>query len=212
MPLRALRHGLPRPCGLPCGRTPSRTIGGNNRFAQFPAIPTVSLDVISLVASSCRHYREHIEQRAAHECAVHVATQNGFATRIQYRHPPRAQPVAPMRERHCRGPRLPSLHRSGPLAPSGTTRWRAREEQQPHRLTMPREALPTRLSSLCLLAMASPPRDTRRNPLISQHTSGIVRGADSRYMLREGHCTRLRVLWNYPPSRCTRPTCEHSLP
>src|SRR5262249_50918728 len=53
MPLRALRHALPRPCGLPCGRTPSRTIGGNKRFAQFLAIPTVSLDVISLVASSC---------------------------------------------------------------------------------------------------------------------------------------------------------------
>ena len=73
-----------------------------------------------------------------------------------------------------------ALHRSGPLARSGTTRWRAREEQQPHRLTMPRDALPTRLSSFCLLAMASPPRDTRRNLLISQHTSGIVSGADSR--------------------------------
>ena len=72
------------------------------------------------------------------------------------------------------------LHRSGPLARSGTTRWHAREEQQPHRLTMPRGALPTRLSSVCLLAMASPPRDTRRNPWISQHTSGIVSGADRR--------------------------------
>ena len=37
--------------------------------------PTVSLDVISLVASSCRYYRSHIEPRAAHEFAVHVATQ-----------------------------------------------------------------------------------------------------------------------------------------
>ena len=37
--------------------------------------PTVSLDVISLVASSCWYYRSHIEQRAAHEFAVHVATQ-----------------------------------------------------------------------------------------------------------------------------------------
>ena len=73
-----------------------------------------------------------------------------------------------------------ALHRSGPLARSGTTRCRAREEQQPNRLTLPRDALPTRLSSFCLLAMASPPRDTRRNPLISQHTSGIVSGADRR--------------------------------
>jgi hypothetical protein len=69
-----------------------------------------------------------------------------------------------------------------PRARSGTTRWRAREEQQPNRLTIPRDALPTRLSSFCLLAMASPPRDTRRNPWISQHTSGIVRGADSRFI------------------------------
>src|SRR5438270_10589456 len=36
-------------------------------------IPTVSLDVISLVASSCRYYRGQTEQRAAHEFAVHVA-------------------------------------------------------------------------------------------------------------------------------------------
>ena len=37
---------------------------------------TVSLDVISLVASSCGYYRGHVEQRAAHEFAVHVATQS----------------------------------------------------------------------------------------------------------------------------------------
>jgi hypothetical protein len=36
-------------------------------------------------------------------------------------------------------------------------------QQQPHHLPMPRDALPTRLASVCLLAMASPPRDTRRN-------------------------------------------------
>ena len=69
--------------------------------------PTVSLDVISLVASSCGYYRGHIEHRAAHECAVHVATQRGRAQRLPHRHPPRAQPVAPLREPHCRRPRLP---------------------------------------------------------------------------------------------------------
>src|SRR5207245_2222439 len=68
--------------------------------------PTVSLDVISLVASSCGYYRGHIEQRAAHEFAMHVATRRGLAERPQHRHPPRAQPVAPLRERHCRRPRL----------------------------------------------------------------------------------------------------------
>jgi hypothetical protein len=70
-------------------------------------IPTVSLDVISLVTSSCGYYRGQIEPRAAHEFAVHVATQRGRAKRLQHRHPPRAQPVAPLRERHCRRPRLP---------------------------------------------------------------------------------------------------------
>jgi hypothetical protein len=91
-------------------RVPGAGRRGQRAFLPLdnvPAIPTVFLDVISLVASSCGHYRGHIEQRAAHSCAVHVATQNGLAKRIQYRHPPRAQPVAPMRERHCRGPRLP---------------------------------------------------------------------------------------------------------
>src|SRR5262249_36928807 len=38
---------------------------------------------------------------------VHVATQRGLATRRPHRHPRRVQPVPPMRERHCRHPRLP---------------------------------------------------------------------------------------------------------
>ena len=118
----------------------------------------------------------------SHSCAVPFATQRGRPKRLQYRHPPRAQPVAPHAgaslQRSTAAPE--ALHRSGPLARSGTTRWRAREEQQPHRLTMPRDALPTRLSSFCLLAMASPPRDPRRDPWISQQTSGIVSGANSK--------------------------------
>src|SRR5712691_4226091 len=60
--------------------------------------PTVSLDVISLVASSCGYYKGQIECRLAHQFAVHVATQRGLVERPQHRHPPRAQPVAPMRE------------------------------------------------------------------------------------------------------------------
>jgi hypothetical protein len=44
------------------------------RFFPWQVIPTVSLDVISLVASSCGYYRGQIEQCAAHEFAVHVAT------------------------------------------------------------------------------------------------------------------------------------------
>ena len=69
--------------------------------------PIVSLDVISLVASSCGYYRGQIEHRVAHEFAVHVVTQRGLAERPPHRHPPRAQPVAPLRECHCRRPWLP---------------------------------------------------------------------------------------------------------
>jgi hypothetical protein len=166
-------------------RVPGADRDGQRAFLPLdnvPAIPTVSLDVVSLVASSCGHYREHIEQRAAHECAVHVATLDGFATRIQYRHPPRAQPVAPLRERHCRGPRLPPRRCTAQALsrPQGQPGGAPGRQQQPHRLPMPRHALPTRFSSFCLLVMASPPRDTRRDPLISQQTSGIVGGADRR--------------------------------
>src|SRR2546427_13212949 len=76
-------------------------------FDESSDRPTVSLDVISLVASSCGYYRGQIEPRAAQEFAVPVATQRGRAKRLQHRHPPRAQPVAPLRERPCRRPRLP---------------------------------------------------------------------------------------------------------
>ena len=48
-----------------------------------------------------------------------------------------------------------ALHRSGTRSRSGTIRWRTREEKRPHRLTIPRDALPARLSSFRLLAMAS---------------------------------------------------------
>ena len=48
------------------------------------------------------------------------------------------------------------LHRSGTLSRSGTTRWRTREVKRPNCLTIPRDAMPTRLSSFRLLAMASP--------------------------------------------------------
>src|SRR5215813_12781058 len=80
--------------------------------------PTVSLDVISLVASSCGYYRGQIEHCAAPSFAVHVATQRARAKRRQHCHPPRTQPVAHRRERHCRGPRLPP-RRGTAQAPHG---------------------------------------------------------------------------------------------
>src|SRR5215471_1204948 len=39
--------------------------------------PAVSLDVISLVAGSCRYYRGQIEQRVAHEFATPVTHSEG---------------------------------------------------------------------------------------------------------------------------------------
>ena len=69
--------------------------------------PTVSLDVIAVVASNYGYSRSHIEPHATQECTVHVATQRGRAKRLQHRHPPCVQPAAPMRECPCRRPRLP---------------------------------------------------------------------------------------------------------
>ena len=62
----------PKSCG-----TKTRRHGLQN---VAPPKPTVSLDIISLAASSCGYYRSQIEQRAAHECAVHLATQNRART------------------------------------------------------------------------------------------------------------------------------------
>jgi hypothetical protein len=137
-------------------------------FSLTFGIPTVSLEVISLVASSCGYYRGQIEHRAAHEFVVHVATQRGRAKRIQHRHPPCAQPVAPMPERHCRRPRLTprSCTAQAPHREQGHPGGRIREAKRPNRLTIPREAMPARLSSFRLLAMASPPLDARRKLLI----------------------------------------------
>src|SRR5215470_9830204 len=103
----------------------------------YECIPTVSLDVTSLVANSCGYYRSQIEQRAAHEFAVHLATQRGRAKRLQHRHPPRAQPVAPLRERHCRRPRLTpgSGTEQAPHREQGHPGDRTREEKRPKRFT-----------------------------------------------------------------------------
>jgi hypothetical protein len=144
--------------------------------------PTVCFDVIHFLIRIYGHNSGQIAQPVARSCAVPFATQRGRPTRLQYRHPPRAQPVAPLRERHCRGPRLPPRRGTAQALsraqrqPGGAPG----RQHQPHRLTMPRDALPTRLASFCLLAMASPPRDPRRDPWISQQTSGIVSGANSK--------------------------------
>jgi hypothetical protein len=65
-------------------------------FGRVPK-PTVSLDVMSLAASSCGYTRGEIKPRVAQEFTAHVAPQRGLAERPQPRYPPRAQPVAPVR-------------------------------------------------------------------------------------------------------------------
>jgi len=117
------------------------------RRAALSAAPTAGLvttcQTISL-ATSCRSYKlsggyymAHSEPSAAHEFAVHVATQSGCVKRLHHRHPPRAQPVAPLRERHCRRPRLPPRcgTAQAPHRKQGHPGGRTREEQRPHRCT-----------------------------------------------------------------------------
>jgi hypothetical protein len=93
-----------------------------------PFKPTVSLDAIALVTSSCRYDRGHIEHRAAHAFAAHVATQRGRAKRRQHRPPPRAQPDV----HGCpRGVAPIKYHTARRDTPSGCTR----EAQRRHRCT-----------------------------------------------------------------------------
>src|SRR5436190_23574221 len=119
--------------------------------------PTVCLEVISLVASSCGYYRGQIEQRAA---LIRGALGDTERARETYTISPSAARSA--RCAHAGASLQTStadpkeLHRSGTLSRSGTPRWRTREEKRPNRLTIPRDAMPARLSSFRLLAMASP--------------------------------------------------------
>jgi len=84
--------------------------------------PTVCLNVISLVASSCGYYRGHIEQHAAPEFTVYVATQGGRETSTT---PPSAARSA---RGHHAGASLQrstvapeAWHCSGTTPPSGDT-------------------------------------------------------------------------------------------
>ncbi len=139
--------------------------------------PTVSLDIISLVASSCGYSRGQTEQCAAHAFAVHVATQRGLAQRLPHRHPPRDQPVAPKRGRHCRRPRLirevaplrhPLAIRDNPIAHTGGA-------------TTPSSHNSTGCAARLSLLFSPPGNgfstlDARWKLLIGQYTSGIIRG------------------------------------
>ena len=83
-------------------------------------------------------------------------------------------------------------HRSGTTPHAGTPQGPHTGGETTQSLYIPGEAVPARLASFRLLAMASPPLDARRKLVIGQQTSGIVRGTDRR-------STLLRPL----PSRCS---------
>ena len=110
------------------------------------------------MVSSCGHDRGQIEPRVAQEWAGHWATHEGPAACPQHRHPPHAQPLAPVRQHQGRRPRLTPRGCTDPTPPSdaGQPCGRTREEHRHHRCTVPRDAMPTRRSSFRLLAIASP--------------------------------------------------------
>jgi uncharacterized protein DUF6875 len=103
--------------------------------AVVQLIPTVCLYVTSLVASSYGYNKGEIEHRVAHEFTAHVATQRGRTERRQHRHPPRAQPVAPLRGRHGGRPRLPPRRctEQSPHREQGHLGRRTRDEKRPNR-------------------------------------------------------------------------------
>jgi len=65
-------------CSYACWsmREPLDSVGGS----IYVPIPTVCLDVMALVASSCGYTRGEIEQRVAHEFMAHVATERARGT------------------------------------------------------------------------------------------------------------------------------------
>src|SRR6266699_3802553 len=116
---------------------------------------SVSLDVISVVASSCVY-----GSNRATRCAV-IRGARGDTERAR---DTSTTPPSTVRSARCAyaGASLQTStadpeawHRSGTLSRSGTPRWRTREEKRPNRLTIPRDALLARLSSFRLLAIAS---------------------------------------------------------
>ena len=73
------------------------------------------------------------------------------------------------------------LHRSGTIPRSGTPQWSHTGGETTQSLQNPRDVRPARRFYFRLPAMASLPLEARWKLLICQHTSGIVRGADSRH-------------------------------
>ena len=121
-------------------------------------IPTVCLDVIALVASSCGHTRGEIE---ATRCAgIHGARDDPERARGTSTTPPSAAHSA--RRAHAGISRQSSTatpaawHQLSTTPRAGTPQWPHTGGETPQSLHIPRDARPTHLSSFRLLAMASP--------------------------------------------------------
>jgi len=142
------------------GTMDGKRCGGEGLDGQhlLPYRPTVSLDVIAVVASSCGYERR--SHRATCCASMHGARGDSVRARDTSTTPPCAARAA--RCAQAGAALQPSTaapeasHRSGTLVRARTPRWRTREKTRPQRLTMPREALPAGLSSCRRLAMASP--------------------------------------------------------
>ena len=132
------------------------------------AIPTVSLDVISLVASNYGYSRG--SNRATRCALIRGALGDTEKARKTSTTPPSAARSA--RCTHAGASQQTStadpeeLYHSGTPPRAGTTRWPHTGGETTQALQVPRDARPARRSSFRLLAMASPQLDARRKLLI----------------------------------------------
>ena len=110
------------------------------------------------MVSSYEYDGGQIEQLIAHELAVHVATHGGHTARAKHLHPPRAQPIAHVRQRQGRHPLLPPMGFTdqAPHRDQGQPCSRTWEEKRHNRFTVPLDAMPTRLPFFRLLALTAP--------------------------------------------------------
>ena len=89
--------GLEAPCLFTSNFGVAAHTTDTSCFCDADTIPTVCLDVTSLLADSYGYNSGKIAQLVAHELAVHVAIHGGHVERTQHRHSPYAQPVAHVR-------------------------------------------------------------------------------------------------------------------
>src|SRR6266436_4996833 len=115
-------------------------------------------DVIYSLVSSYGYNSRQIGQRVAQQWAVRWASHGGPATRTKRRPAPHAPPVAYVRRRSGRWPRLPprGYTTPAPRSEGGQPSGRTWEEKRHHRSLGPREAMPTQRSSFRRIATASP--------------------------------------------------------